>query len=398
MYLKALEVCNFKSFKGEVTVPLDRGFTAITGPNGSGKSNCGDAIQFVLGPRSNKVIRAQNSKDLIFNGGKNNKPARSCSVTLVFANPTLSNGRRRLPIDLEEVRLSRTVRLTKANNVVTQYLLDGVESTQKSFHRLLGAANARPDGYNIVLQGDVTNLAKMTSKERRKVLDGVAGVTSYDDEIRKADKQRDQVEGYIERIGMLEEEQKGRLKDLKKEKDLAIKVRDLVTELTESRIISYQSKYASQKSEIAYQVNEQSRYLTESNDLKEEVRQGSKILLGLEDQIGELQKEIDALMGGDTNGLQQQIQNLQVTIATNGDLIRDAEEKDVEDKIELQELFDSLQEAKQSLTAFAESLSSARGDLETAKKYFSLLIKNAEGGSSSRTTLDDARTILATLN
>ncbi|MEJ6531008.1 MAG: AAA family ATPase, partial [Euryarchaeota archaeon] len=251
MYLKALEVCNFKSFKGEVTVPLDRGFTAITGPNGSGKSNCGDAIQFVLGPRSNKVIRAQNSKDLIFNGGKNNKPARSCSVTLVFANPTLSNGRRRLPIDLEEVRLSRTVRLTKANNVVTQYLLDGVESTQKSFHRLLGAANARPDGYNIVLQGDVTNLAKMTSKERRKVLDGVAGVTSYDDEIRKADKQRDQVEGYIERIGMLEEEQKGRLKDLKKEKDLAIKVRDLVTELTESRIISYQSKYASQKSEIA---------------------------------------------------------------------------------------------------------------------------------------------------
>ena len=52
MYLKSLEVLNFKSFKGEVTVPLDRGFTAITGPNGSGKSNCGDAIQFVLGPLS----------------------------------------------------------------------------------------------------------------------------------------------------------------------------------------------------------------------------------------------------------------------------------------------------------------------------------------------------------
>ena len=85
MYLKALEVSNFKSFKGEVTIPLERGFTAITGPNGSGKSNCGDAIQFVLGPRSNKTIRAQNSKDLIFNGGNNNKPARSCNVTLVFA-------------------------------------------------------------------------------------------------------------------------------------------------------------------------------------------------------------------------------------------------------------------------------------------------------------------------
>ena len=51
MYLKALEVSNFKSFRGDVTIPLERGFTAITGPNGSGKSNCGDAIQFVLGPR-----------------------------------------------------------------------------------------------------------------------------------------------------------------------------------------------------------------------------------------------------------------------------------------------------------------------------------------------------------
>ena len=134
MYLKALEVSNFKSFKGELTIPMDRGFTAITGPNGSGKSNCGDAIQFVLGPRSNKVIRAQNAKDLIFNGGKNNKPARGCEVTLVFANPLLASGRRRLPIDQEEVRMTRSVRLTKSNNIVTDYLLDGEDSSQKTFH------------------------------------------------------------------------------------------------------------------------------------------------------------------------------------------------------------------------------------------------------------------------
>ena len=101
--------------------------------------------------------------------------------------------------------MTRKIRLTKSNNVVTQYLLDGEESSQKSFHRILGAANARPDGYNIVLQGDVTSLAKMTSKERRKVLDSVAGVTSYDEEIRKADKQKENVEAYIERIGLLEE-------------------------------------------------------------------------------------------------------------------------------------------------------------------------------------------------
>ena len=214
MYLKSLEVSNFKSFKGEVTIPLDRGFTAITGPNGSGKSNCGDAIQFVLGPKSNRVIRAQNSTDLIFNGGKNSKPARECAVTLVFANPVMGNGRRRLPLDKEEIRMSRKVRLTASNNVSTSYMLNGEDSTQKAFHRLLGAANARPDGYNIVLQGDVTSLAKMTANERRKVLDNVAGVTSYDDEIRKATKQQEKVEGYIERIGLVEKEQLDRLATL----------------------------------------------------------------------------------------------------------------------------------------------------------------------------------------
>ena len=210
MYLKSLEVLNFKSFKGEVTVPLDRGFTAITGPNGSGKSNCGDAIQFVLGPKSNRVIRAQNSTDLIFNGGKNSKPARNCSVTLVFANPVMSNGRR-----------------TSSNNPVTTYKLNGEDSTQKVFHRLLGAANARPDGYNIVLQGDVTSLAKMTANERRKVLDNVAGVTSYDDEIRKATKQKDMVENYLDRIGLLEKEQLERLSTLAKERHVAQKAKEV---------------------------------------------------------------------------------------------------------------------------------------------------------------------------
>ena len=331
MYLKALEVSNFKSFRGEVVVPLERGFTAITGPNGSGKSNCGDAIQFVLGPRSNKTIRAQNSKDLIFNGGNNHNAARSCSVTLVFANPTLDNGRRRLPLNMDEVRMSRSIRLTKSGNVVTNYQLNGEESSQKSFHRILGAANARPDGYNIVLQGDVTSLAKMTAKERRKVLDSVAGVTLYDDEIRKADRQKDSVDDYIERIKLLEDNQKARLKELKKQKDLAVKVKDLVDELNQARIISYQASYASQIAEKEYQVNEQSRYLEEANNLELQVREGSKTLLSLDDQIGVLQKQIEELTGGDGKGLNKIIFDLHLKIDTNKDKISDAESKDTEE-------------------------------------------------------------------
>ncbi|MGB2507491.1 MAG: AAA family ATPase, partial [Candidatus Poseidoniaceae archaeon] len=366
MYLKSLEVLNFKSFKGEVTVPLDRGFTAITGPNGSGKSNCGDAIQFVLGPKSNRVIRAQNSADLIFNGGKNSKPARECSVTLVFANPVMSNGRRRLPLDKEEIRMSRSIRLTASNNPVTTYKLNGEDSTQKVFHRLLGAANARPDGYNIVLQGDVTSLAKMTANERRKVLDNVAGVTSYDDEIRKANKQKEMVESYLDRIGLLEKEQLERLSTLAKERHVAQKAKEVSDAIQVTNAMLLQSRYATLKNELAFHQEERQKYLAQSQDLLDEHKATEKTLLELDDKIAELQKEINQLTGGETSELGQAIQSLQVAIELNNDRLIEAAKEEEEEAVEVAALDEQLQEANEELSAFKASLVSANTALAEA--------------------------------
>ncbi|MGB0516207.1 MAG: chromosome segregation protein SMC [Poseidonia sp.] len=366
MYLKSLEVLNFKSFKGEVTVPLDRGFTAITGPNGSGKSNCGDAIQFVLGPKSNRVIRAQNSTDLIFNGGKNSKPARECSVTLVFANPVMSNGRRRLPLDKEEIRMSRSIRLTASNNPVTTYKLNGEESTQKVFHRLLGAANARPDGYNIVLQGDVTSLAKMTANERRKVLDNVAGVTSYDDEIRKANKQKEMVENYLDRIGLLEKEQLERLSTLAKERHVAQQAKEVSDAIQLTNAMLLQSRYATMKNELKFHIEQRQKYLDESQDLLDEHKATEKVLLELDDKIAEIQKEINLLTGGETSELGQAIQSLQVAIELNNDRLLEAAKEEEEEAAEAQAVTEQLTEAKDELNGFVSNLESANDALSKA--------------------------------
>ncbi|MDP6011892.1 MAG: AAA family ATPase, partial [Candidatus Poseidoniaceae archaeon] len=300
MHLKALEMENFKSFKDEVVIPLDRGFTAVTGPNGSGKSNCGDAIQFVLGPRSNKSLRAANSKDLIFNGGSRNKPAKHCTVTLILDNPADKKGRRRMSIDTDEIRLTRTIRLTKTNNVVSKYLLNGEESSLKSFRRLLSETNARADGYNIVLQGDVTGLAKMSSMSRRKVLDSVAGVTSYDDEIRKADRQKNQVEEYLERIQLLEEELGARMKDLKKERQAALKYRELQEQLDEAKVILMHSLHRSRMEEIDFIVNEQSRYGEDAKKLRTIVQEGEKELLDIDDRLAEVSRQMAEVLGDDS--------------------------------------------------------------------------------------------------
>ncbi len=395
MYLKSLEVENFKSFKGEAVIPLDRGFTAITGPNGSGKSNCGDAIQFVLGARSAKVLRAQNSKDLIFNGGKSNRPARNAKVTLIFANPKLSNGRRRLPLDSDEVRMTREVRLTKSNNTVSSYLLNGEDSNQKAFHRILGHANARSDGYNIVLQGDVTRLSSMTAMERRKVLDSVAGVTSYDDEIRKAERQRGQVEDYIDRIALIEGEQKDHLKKLEKEKAVAERAKETKEEFDSAHIVLQQSRHMTAKAEINHHAEERTRYLAEAAELELAVKSAEKVLLDLDDQIGTLETQISEAMGGDKGGLNSQIGKLQVSLALKNDHIEEADSADIEAKELLVELEEQIATAKKDLDEHEANLVAAKKALEDSKQAF---VETETIEAEIRDTLENSGTATAALS
>lgn len=372
MYLKQLEVRNFKSFKGEVTIPLEQGFTAITGPNGSGKSNCGDAIQFVLGPRSTKVLRAGNVADLIFNGGAKDKPARECEVTLVFSNPLMPDGSRRMAYDADEVKMTRSVRLTPSNNTVSDYKLNGEESNRSTFRRLLTSANARPDGYNIVLQGDVASLSKMSTRERRKVLDDVAGVTSYDDEIKKAGKQRVKVEEYIERIQLIEDEQKQRLSELSKEKKQAVKAKDLKESLDSARTLLQQVRYATINGEINYHTEEVSRQLEKAGILDSEVKDGSKILLELDDEVAEIEKKVREQMGEGGEELLNSINSLKILIATSNDKISDAQKSISEDTSKLSTAKEKFEQANLELDNFDSSFSSATTNLSSAKETLKL--------------------------
>ena len=57
MRLSRLELSGFKSFAGLVELPFDQGVTAIVGPNGCGKSNISDAVRWVLGEQSPRLLR-----------------------------------------------------------------------------------------------------------------------------------------------------------------------------------------------------------------------------------------------------------------------------------------------------------------------------------------------------
>ncbi len=104
MYLKRIEVHGFKSFANKITFQFDNGITGIVGPNGSGKSNVADAVRWVLGEQKVKQLRSSTMQDVIFSGTEMRKPMGYAYVSI-----TLDNADHSLPIDYEEVTVSRRV-------------------------------------------------------------------------------------------------------------------------------------------------------------------------------------------------------------------------------------------------------------------------------------------------
>ena len=73
MYFKKIDLQGFKSFAEPVSIEFHDGITCIVGPNGSGKGNISDAIRWVLGEQSPKMLRGGKMEEVISQGTANRK-------------------------------------------------------------------------------------------------------------------------------------------------------------------------------------------------------------------------------------------------------------------------------------------------------------------------------------
>ena len=116
MKLSRIELSGFKSFADSVTLTFDGGVTAIVGPNGCGKSNVSDAVRWVLGEQSARLLRGGKMEDVIFQGAAGRRPVNVTEVSLY-----LDNEDGELPIAYQEVVITR--RLSRSGQ--SDYLLNG---------------------------------------------------------------------------------------------------------------------------------------------------------------------------------------------------------------------------------------------------------------------------------
>lgn len=294
MYLKEVQLENFKSFGKKITVPFLPGFTAITGPNGSGKSNISDAILFVLGPKSPKIIRAGRLTDLIYNGKKS---VDHCKVSLVFDNGG------------EEVVLTRRIKRAplpdNPDNYYSYFYINGRSSSLSDFVHFLSSNNVSAN--SIVQQGDVTAIVEMGDVPRRRILDDIAGISDFDRDIEKSEKEREEVEKNLEYMHIILNEIKSQLSKLKKERDGAIQYKELRDRLqTAKAMLSYKKRREVEK-EIADIQKQIQTYQQEHQDLEQETKRLRDIYRQKQLELQSLEEKIAELGGEEVEELKEKI-------------------------------------------------------------------------------------------
>ena len=429
MYIKEIEIDNFKSFANKVTIPFLDGFTTISGPNGSGKSNIIDSVLFALGLSSSRTLRAEKLFHLISTHTAKNE----ATVKITFA-PIGEN---------EPIVVSRRIKKAGAGNFVSSYALNGKNSTLSEIHDLLAKYNISPNSYNVIMQGDVTGITNTSPNERRKIIDEIAGVADFDRKIEQATRELEMVETRVEKSTIILNEIDARLEQLEVERKEALKYKKLKDEKTELESQISVVKYFDIKNsmerlhESILEADKQRK--TEQETLKKlikdlektqatlddvsaqvkikgeaeqiEIKKHAEVLKGeisrKKDSIAFCDKQIEdnklASVSSNENieNLKQKIDDTLIKIDGKKDEIKIIEENILREKAELERVLSQVTNINQSTNEHVENRNNLRRQLEKTRDEENEIIKEKlpleEKLSSLRREISDAKDILEQL-
>jgi chromosome segregation protein len=347
MHIKELVLDDFKSFGRETRIPFYEDFTVITGPNGSGKSNIIDGVLFALGLARTRGIRAEKLTDLIYNpgyeDGEHSSGPREASVEVVLDNADGSLDRSQVVNaagtekvgDVEEISIRRRVKETE-ENYYSYYYLNGRSVNLSDIRDLLAQAGVTPEGYNVVMQGDVTGIINMTPHERREIIDEIAGVAQFDEKKEDAFAELETVEERIDEAELRIEEKEDRLEQLADERETALQYQDLREEKEEYEGYLTAAELEDKRDDLA-------ETREEMDDVEETLAERRAELDEKQARVDELEAELDEL---------------------NAEIERTGEEEQLEIKSEIEEIKGEIA----TLEGKIETQEERRDDAETDRR------------------------------
>ncbi|HKZ33791.1 MAG TPA: AAA family ATPase, partial [Candidatus Nanoarchaeia archaeon] len=306
MYIKRLIMHGFKSFPRKTEIPFTPGINVFLGPNGSGKSNISDAICFVLGRMSMKSLRAARAGNLIFLGGENIAPAKEASVEIVF-----DNSKKIFSVDKPEITVKRIVRRSGQSI----YKINNETKTRQEVLSLLAQAGVDPQGFNIILQGEIQNFVRMQAEERRTILEEVSGISVYESRKEKSLHELEKTEEKLKEVHSILRERTAYLNNLEKERQQALRYKKLEAEIKRLKASIINLGLQKKKKEAeALNLNIEGK--------NKEIGGVKKIILGLETEIknaeagiSRINRQIQESTGLEQEKLNNEIANLRAELA-----------------------------------------------------------------------------------
>ena len=317
VHIEKLVCKGFKSFGREsVTIKLNPGFTCIVGPNGSGKSNVVDAVLFVLGQLSAKTLRANVFSDLLYSPPKPNMPpkAKSAVVELHFDNKD-----RKLQIDADRVVIERE--LDDTGKSVCR--INGKVVTRTAVLDVLGAIGVDPNGYNLVLQGEIAQMVKVSPTERRKLIEEIAGISAYDEQKDRALKKLAESEANLGKVDMQLQERRRHLEKLEEEMSDARRYKSLHEQIRKHRVDILSWSVIKGRSRIETINETLAQRAEEAENLVKELVEVENGVVNTETEIERIDYEIDQITGGDSTRVSEQYGIVSAAVShVKGDLER----------------------------------------------------------------------------
>ncbi|HXY42835.1 MAG TPA: chromosome segregation protein SMC [Acidimicrobiales bacterium] len=283
VYLKSLSLRGFKSFADPTTLEFEPGVTVIVGPNGSGKSNVVDAVAWVLGAQGPRVVRSSKMDDVIFAGTSKRPALGRAEVSL-----TIDNSSGRLPVDLAEVTITRTL----FRSGESEYSMNGVACRLLDIQELLSDAGVGRQQHVIMGQGQLDTILQARPEERRAVIEEAAGILKFRRRRERAERRIESTEANLLRLQDLHREVRRQLRPLERQAEAARRHDSLAAELRALQLHVAGNELRSLQQRLS--AAEASRLSLEAEDGRRKAE-----LARLDELVASSEASLDAAQSGD---------------------------------------------------------------------------------------------------
>ena len=313
-FITNVKLKGFKSFNKHTNIQLGPNFNCIAGANGSGKSNVLDALCFVLGRLSSKSIRADNHAALIHKKGDTRVGGGEVTITL-------DNSSGIFGIDSPKIELTREI--TSAGK--TKFWINRKRATRTQVLEFLEMSKIRPEGHNIILQGDIDAFTRSSAIDKRKLIEEIAGIGVYERKKESALRELEKVEAKLREVEIVMNEKKTYLNSLEDDKKTAEKSQSYNSELKSAKSTELNLRVDSamkRKMDVSARLEKIEKKRRSFDKGKEDLQKKVDIL---NDKIEGVEKEIEKKGGEDQLNLQKSIENLKIDLENAKNLVSSSE-------------------------------------------------------------------------